>query len=110
MFYYVATQEKRLNSISLLTTCSSDGDPNKSVWENKFYQGEPLGSVTEIAVYSAARRVAVYSEATRTRTQSYGGSSEAILGMAEVVVYGQTGNKRCILRPIWAELDLTLRK
>jgi len=110
MLYYVATQKKRLNSISLLTTCSSVGNPNKSVWDNKFSQGEPLGSVTEIAVYSAVRQVAVYSEATQAGTQSYGGGSEAVLGMAEVVVYGQTGNIRSILRPMSCHRDVTLRK
>jgi len=65
--------------------------------------------VTEIAVYGAVRRVAVYSEATRTRTQSYGGSSEAILGMAEVVVFGQTGNIHRMLRHVKCQLGSTLR-
>jgi len=66
--------------------------------------------VTEVAVYSAARRVAVYSEATQAGTQSYGGGSEAILGMAEVVVFGQTGNIHRMLSHVNCQLDLTLRK
>jgi len=53
--------------------------------------------VTEIAVYNAARRVAVYSEATRTGTRSYGGNDEGILDVAEVVVYGQAGNIWCVV-------------